>query len=193
LRILGIDPGSLVTGYGVVERRGAGLHHIAHGTLRQPRSAPLATRLAAIHAGIASVIEAHRPDLVVVEGVFVAANPRAALVLGQARGVALAAAAAAGLRVDELSPQAVKLAVVGTGAAHKLQVQRMVRRLLALDVTPPQDAADALAVALCAAQQSPRLTLAAAVAELGASRTLGRARRPRGTARAGRFVLRRIR
>jgi crossover junction endodeoxyribonuclease RuvC len=191
LRILGIDPGSLVTGYGVVERRGSRLHHVAHGTLRPPRGAPLATRLAAIHAGLVAVIESHRPELVVVERVFVAVNPRAALVLGQARGVALAAAAAAGLRVDELSPQAVKLAVVGTGAAQKLQVQRMVQRLLALEVPPAQDAADALAAALCAAQQSPRLTLA--VAGLDASRTLRRARRPRGTTRAGRFVLRRSR
>jgi crossover junction endodeoxyribonuclease RuvC len=191
LRILGIDPGSLVTGYGVVERRGAGLHHVAHGTLRPPRLAPLALRLAAIHAGVVAVIESHRPDLVVVERVFVAANPRAALVLGHARGAALAAAAAAGLRVDELSPQAVKLAVVGTGAAQKLQVQRMVQRLLALELRPAPDAADALAAALCAAQQSPRLTLA--VAQLDAARSGSRARRLRGARRAGRFVLRRIR
>ena len=191
MRILGIDPGSLVTGYGVVERRGAGLHHIAHGTLRQPRTAPLATRLAAIHAGIVAVIESHRPTRVVVEKVFVAANPRAALVLGQARGVALAAAAAAGLPVDELSPQAVKLAVAGTGAAQKLQVQRMVQRLLALELRPAPDAADALAAAFCAAQQSPRLTLA--LSELAPALRVRHARRPRGTARAGRFVLRRIR
>ena len=187
MRILGIDPGSLVTGYGVVERRGAGLHHVAHGTLRPPRSAALADRLAAIHAGVAGVIDAHRPAFVVVERVFIAANPRTALVLGQARGVALAAAAAAGLRVDELSPQAVKLAVVGTGAAKKLQVQRMVQRLLALEQLPVPDAADALAAALCAAQASPRLAIAAALQ--GASRPLRRARGPR----PGGFVLSRIR
>ena len=190
MRILGIDPGSLVTGYGVVERRGAGLHHVAHGTLRPPRVAPLATRLAAIHAGIAAVIESHAPVLVVVEKVFVAANPRAALVLGQARGVVLAAAAAAGLRVDELSPQAVKLAVVGTGAAQKLQVQRMVQRLLALEERPAQDAADALAAAWCAAQASPRL--GRAVAELDAAGALRQTRRPRGGPRPARFVLRRV-
>ena len=190
MRILGIDPGSLVTGYGVVERRGAGLHHVAHGTLRPPRVAPLAARLAAIHAGIAAVIESHAPVLVVVEKVFVAANPRAALVLGQARGVVLAAAAAAGVRVDELSPQAVKLAVVGTGAAQKLQVQRMVQRLLALEERPAQDAADALAAAWCAAQASPRL--GRVVAELGAAGALRRARRPRGGPRPVRFVLRRV-
>jgi crossover junction endodeoxyribonuclease RuvC len=192
LRILGIDPGSLVTGYGVVERRGAELRHVAHGTLRPLRGAPLAARLAAIHAGVVRVIEAHRPAFVVVEQVFIAGNPRTALVLGQARGVALAAAAAAGLRVDELSPQAVKLAVVGTGAAKKLQVQRMVQRLLALEEAPVQDAADALAAALCAGQASPRLALAAAA--LGASsHPLRGARGPRGGPRAGRFVLSRIR
>jgi crossover junction endodeoxyribonuclease RuvC len=147
-------------------------------------------RLAAIHAGIVAVIESHRPTRVVVEKVFVAASPRAALVLGQARGVVLAAAAAAGLQVEELSPQAVKLAVVGTGAAQKLQVQRMVQRLLALEERPAQDAADALAAALCAAQQSPRLTLA--VSELGAARAAPRATASR-VSRAGRFVLRRIR
>lgn len=153
MRILGIDPGSLVTGYGVVERRGAAVVHVAHGTLRPPREAKLAARLAAIHEGIRHVIAAHRPDLVVIEQVFVAANVRAALVLGQARGVALAAASGAGLTVDELSPQEVKRAVVGSGAARKAQVQRMVQRLLTLESAPAQDAADALAAALCRAHQ----------------------------------------
>lgn len=189
MRILGIDPGSLVTGYGVVERRGAGIHHVAHGTLRPPRAAALASRLAAIHAGVANVIEAHRPDLVVVEQVFVAANARAALVLGHARGVALAAASAAGLRVEELSPQQVKQAVVGTGAAQKLQVQRMVQRLLGLAAPPAQDAADALAAALCRAHQSALLTSHTGLSQ-PAQRT---ARRSRAKPRAGRFVLRRAR
>jgi crossover junction endodeoxyribonuclease RuvC len=188
LRILGIDPGSLVTGYGVVERRGAEVHHVAHGTLRPPRAAPLASRLAAIHAGVAGVIGSHRPDLVVVEQVFVAANARAALVLGQARGVALAAASAAGLGVEELSPQEVKRAVVGNGAAQKLQVQRMVQRLLGLATPPAQDAADALAAALCRAHQSALLTFA-----LGGARTKRPASRGRGSSRLGTFVLRRAR
>jgi crossover junction endodeoxyribonuclease RuvC len=99
------------------------------------------------------VIAAHRPDRVVVEQVFVASNARAALVLGQARGVALAAASAAGLTVEELSPQEVKRAVVGHGGAQKSQVQRMVQRLLALQSAPAEDAADALAAALCRAHQ----------------------------------------
>jgi crossover junction endodeoxyribonuclease RuvC len=173
-----------VTGYGVVERRGAGVHYVAHGTLRPSRSAPLAARLAAIHAGIAEVVAAHRPDLVVVEQVFVAANARAALVLGQARGVALAAASSAGLGVEELSPQEVKRAVVGNGAATKHQVQRMVQRLLALAAPPAQDAADALAAAVCRAHQSALLP----------SPTRGRqARRLGSGSRGARFVLRRAR
>jgi crossover junction endodeoxyribonuclease RuvC len=189
LRILGIDPGSLVTGYGVVERHGADVRHVAHGTLRPPRAAALASRLAAIHAGVAGVIEAHRPDLVVVEQVFVAANARAALVLGQARGVALAAASAAGLRVEELSPQHVKQAVAGSGAAEKLQVQRMVQRLLGLAAPPAQDAADALAAALCRAHRS-----AAVLAQAGLGQRAGRgAGRRRARPRAARFVLRRAR
>jgi crossover junction endodeoxyribonuclease RuvC len=182
LRILGIDPGSLVTGYGVVERSGADVRHVAHGTLRPPRAAGLAARLAAIHEGIREVIAAHRPDGVVVEQVFVASNARAALVLGQARGVALAAAAAAGLAVEELSPQEVKRAVAGHGAAPKAQVQRMVQRLLALRSAPAQDAADALAAALCRAHQG---------ALVGLRPRPARRRRARASSVSrGRFVLR---
>jgi crossover junction endodeoxyribonuclease RuvC len=188
LRILGIDPGSLVTGYGVVERCGADVRHVAHGTLRPPRAATLAARLAAVQEGIRQVIAAHQPDRVVVEQVFVASNARAALVLGQARGVALAAAAAAGLSVDELSPQEVKCAVVGHGAAPKAQVQRMVQRLLALRSAPAQDAADALAAALCRAHQGALVALRPRPrAKRGARRT--RADGPVGLGR-GRFVLR---
>jgi len=159
------------------------VRHVAHGTLRPERSAPLAPRLARLHAALVEVIAAQGPDLVVVEQVFVAANARAALVLGQARGVALAAAAAAGLPVEELTPQQVKRAVVGTGAAEKVQVQRMVQRLLALAALPAQDAADALAIALCRAHESA----------LVSARAPGwGVRRPaRGRARAARFVLRR--
>jgi crossover junction endodeoxyribonuclease RuvC len=182
LRILGIDPGSLVTGYGVVERSGADVRHVAHGTLRPPRAATLAARLAAVHEGIRQVIAAHRPDRVVVEQVFVASNARAALVLGQARGVALAAAAAAGLAVEELSPQEVKRAVAGHGAAPKAQVQRMVQRLLALRSAPAQDAADALAAALCRAHQG---------ALVGLRPRPARRRRARASSVSrGRFVLR---
>jgi crossover junction endodeoxyribonuclease RuvC len=181
LRILGIDPGTNVTGYGVIEREGAGLRHLAHGTLRPPRSQPMERRLAEIHAGLADLLASFSPDLVVIERIFVAANGPSALVLGQARGAALAAAGAAGVRVEELAPQAIKLAVTGNGAAHKVQVQAMVRRLLALALPPPRDAADALAAAICSAHRGRLAGLAPTLA-------MGRARRSRR--RPASFVLR---
>jgi crossover junction endodeoxyribonuclease RuvC len=179
MRILGIDPGSQVTGYGVVERAGGRIRHVAHGTLALPRGAPLAQRLAALHRALGQVIADHAPDGAVVEQIFVAASARSALVLGEARGVALAAAAAAGLPIFEYGPQAIKLAVAGSGAAAKPEVQRMVCLLLALDLRPASDAADALAAAICHVR--------------GAALPAGaRARRARGGGRrGGRFVLRR--
>jgi len=175
MRILGIDPGSSVTGYGVVERRPTGVVHQAHGTLRPPRDQDLAVRLWWIQHGLAQVIEAHAPDLVVVEQVFVAANPRSALVLGHARGVALAAGAAAGLPVHEVSAREVKLAVVGNGAAAKAQVQAMVQRLLGLERRPAADAADALAAAICRAHQGA-LAGSRPRKRRGSARSRGRAR-----------------
>jgi crossover junction endodeoxyribonuclease RuvC len=178
MRILGIDPGSTVTGYGVVERAGGRLRHVAHGTLAVPRGAPLPARLAALHRALSQVIADHGPDGAVVEQVFVAASPRSALVLGEARGVALAAAAAAGLPVFEYGARAIKLAVAGSGAAGKPEVQRMVCALLALGEAPAADAADALAAAICHVR--------------GAGLPAGaraRGRRSRGR-RAGRFVVR---
>jgi crossover junction endodeoxyribonuclease RuvC len=178
MRILGIDPGSLVTGYGVVERAGGRLRHVAHGTLAAPRSAALPARLAALQAGLVQVIRDHAPDGAVVEQVFVAASARSALVLGEARGVALAAAAAAGLPVFEYGPRAIKLAVAGSGGAAKPEVQRMVRALLDLPALPAADAADALAAAICHVR--------------GMALPPGSRRRPgRGRGRrAGRFVAR---
>lgn len=150
LRILGIDPGSNVTGYGVVDWLGGRrLVHVASGSLRPPRTASLSARLDVIYRAIGEVIGQHRPDTAVVEQVFVASNPRAALVLGQARGVALAAAAAAELGVTEYAATRIKRAVTGSGRAGKPQVQHMVRRLLNLESMPDQDAADALAAAIC--------------------------------------------
>jgi crossover junction endodeoxyribonuclease RuvC len=180
MRILGIDPGSSVTGYGIVERHAGGVVHVAHGTLRARRGSALAARLAAIQRGLAAVIAEQRPDVAVVECVFVAQSARAALVLGQARGAALAAVGAAGVPVEELSAQAIKCAVVGSGRAAKAQVQAMVCRLLALETAPAQDAADALAAALCRAHQG-RL----------AGLPPRRAARPRAGRRAPAFVPRR--
>ena len=184
LRILGIDPGSSVTGFGVVERRGARVVHVAHGTLRPRRGAALADRLAAIQTGLGTVIAEHRPQVVVVERVFAGRSVRSALVLGHARGVALVTAALAGLSVLEYTAPEIKLAVVGTGAAEKRQVQAMVTRLLGLTTAPALDAADALAAALCHAHRGPLGALAAAAGPRG---------RARGSAGAGRLVVRRAR
>jgi crossover junction endodeoxyribonuclease RuvC len=158
----------------------------------------MAARLAQIHAGLVAVIAEHAPNCVVIEQIFVAASARSAIVLGQARGAALAAIGGAGLPFEELSPQAIKLAVTGSGAAQKEQVQAMVRRLLALEVLPARDAADALAAAICRAQmhgalaRNARANEAAAQAPLSEARRLWEesAARPRRRARAAQFVLR---
>jgi crossover junction endodeoxyribonuclease RuvC len=181
VRILGIDPGSTVTGFGVLERAGSRVSHVAHGTVRHPLHTSLAARLATLQAALAELIAIHRPDVAVIERVFVAASPRAALVLGHARGVALAAVGAAGLPLHEYAPSEIKRAVTGCGAADKRQVQAMVQRLLALAAPPPFDAADALAAALYYGHAGPLAAL------------LGRAapvRGRRGT-RGARFVVRR--
>jgi len=159
MRILGIDPGSSATGYGVVDRVAGTLVHVAHGVVRPPADASLAGRLACIHERVLEIARSHRPDVAVVERVFVSTNARSALVLGQARGAALAALGAAHVEVGELAAREVKQAVVGSGAASKAQVQAMVVRLLGLDRRPPLDAADALAVAICQAHAG-RLTAA---------------------------------
>lgn len=149
MRILGVDPGTRATGYGVVELRGSQLRRVAGGVIRAGAGVSLGQRLAAIHAELSRVIERFEPDATAVENVFSARNPRSALTLGHARGVALAAFAASGLETGEYSPAQVKLAVVGHGAAAKPQVQRMVQRLLGLESVPPPDEADALAIAIC--------------------------------------------
>lgn len=187
MRILGIDPGSVATGYGVVERdagAGAPLVHVAHGTIRPPRGAPLHERMAHLHREIAAVVEAHAPDRAVVEQVFVSASARSALVLGQARGAALAALGQAGLPVGELGAREIKKAVVGTGSASKAQVQAMVAELLRLEARPPSDAADALAGAICSANGNR-------LAELGV--VAGRGQGGRRRSARGRFTLRQAR
>jgi crossover junction endodeoxyribonuclease RuvC len=153
MRILGIDPGSVATGWGVVVRRGARVEHVAHGTLRPPRSAALPERLAYLHGEVTRLVAAHRPERIGVERVFAGRGARSALILGQARGAVLAALAGAGVAIREIAPQHVKLAVTGAGAADKQQVQSMVKRLLALAELPPRDAADALAAAICCAHE----------------------------------------
>ena len=155
MRVLGIDPGSRRTGFGVIDAGGTGLRYVASGRV-EAEGDDLGRRLQTLYDGLAEVIRRHRPEVAVVEQVFVARNPRSALVLGQARGSVLCAAARAGLPVVEYSPAAVKLAVVGRGRADKLQVQHMVRHLLGLPGSPQADAADALACAICHAHTRPR-------------------------------------
>jgi len=147
-RVLGIDPGSRTTGYGIVESRGGQSVYVASGCVRA-REAELAARLAEIYTGIVELIVAHAPDAVAIEQVFVARNAGSALKLGQARGAALTAAVVSGVPVTEYAARRVKQAVTGTGAASKAQVQHMVCRLLGLHTAPGADAADALAIAIC--------------------------------------------
>jgi crossover junction endodeoxyribonuclease RuvC len=147
-RILGIDPGLQVTGFGVIEKDGDRLAYVASGCVKSG-AGDLAARLKTILEGLNEVIAAHRPGEVVVEKVFVNVNPQATLALGQARGTAICAAVLAGLPVAEYTALQVKQSVVGYGKAKKEQVQHMVRRLLALPGDPSPDAADALACAIC--------------------------------------------
>jgi crossover junction endodeoxyribonuclease RuvC len=147
-RILGIDPGSRITGYGVIEPRQGGLNYVTSGCIKSS-AGELPERLGSIFVGISEIIEAYQPQAVAIEQVFVARNPGSALKLGQARGAAIAAAVVAGLPVAEYAARAVKQAVTGTGAAEKSQIQHMVRVLLALPGVPSEDAADALAIAIC--------------------------------------------
>ncbi|MBI3042874.1 MAG: crossover junction endodeoxyribonuclease RuvC [Betaproteobacteria bacterium] len=147
-RILGIDPGLRITGFGVIDKNGNQLSYVASGRIRTP-DADLAARLKAILDGLGEVIGGHRPAQVAIEKVFVNVNPTSTLLLGQARGTAICAAVMHGLPVAEYTALQVKQAVVGNGHAQKRQVQEMVRRLLRLEGDPTPDAADALACAIC--------------------------------------------
>jgi crossover junction endodeoxyribonuclease RuvC len=152
-RILGIDPGSRATGYGVIDCSGSQLGFVACGTIRTAGSQPMGERLLAIYEGLRRVIELHGPEVAAVEDVFMSRNPRSALKLGHARGVAVLAAMRGGLPVHDYPPRVVKQAVVGYGQAGKEQMQRMVSVLLELSAVPGSDAADALAVAICHANR----------------------------------------
>jgi crossover junction endodeoxyribonuclease RuvC len=147
-RILGIDPGSRVTGYGLVDQHGQRISYVASGCIRT-RSTGLAERLGEIFAGVSHIIAEYRPDELAIERVFLNKNADSALKLGQARGAALCAAVQHEIPVDEYAAREIKQAVVGTGGATKEQVQHMMRALLVLQRSPPSDAADALAVAVC--------------------------------------------
>jgi crossover junction endodeoxyribonuclease RuvC len=147
-RILGIDPGSIRTGYGIIEIKGSSCTCIAHGHIHA-RGDDVAHRLLQIHQGIISVIETYQPNEAAIEQIFMKENVQSALKLGQARGAALVATAQFALPVAEYSPRKIKQSVVGYGAAAKTQVQHMIKTLLKMSDPPQADAADALAVALC--------------------------------------------
>ena len=149
MRILGIDPGIRNTGWGVVTRDGSRLVHLANGVIQPDTKMRDSERLAVIAAGLASVIEAHRPDSAAIEEIFVARSAASALKLGMARGVAMMQCASAGLEVAEIAAKQVKKSVVGTGNADKDQVAAMVTRLLSVKAVNA-DAADALAIAIAA-------------------------------------------
>jgi crossover junction endodeoxyribonuclease RuvC len=169
-RVLGIDPGLTRCGYAVLDGRGAGdVATIALGVIRTPAADPLPQRLAALRAELAALIAEHRPAAVAVEHVFFQVNVRTAMSVGQASGLALAEAAAAGCDVAQYTPSQVKDAVAGWGGAGKEQVQKMVQARLRLATRPtPPDAADAAALALCYLASAPmRARLAAALERAG--------------------------
>jgi len=149
VKVLGVDPGGFVTGWGLVERRGARVTLIDSGVIRPRRSTTFSERLRFLHEGLAAVLARTRPDAFAIEAVFHAHHARSALQLGHARGVLVLAAAQAGLAIAEYPPATVKKAVTGNGAAAKDQVRQMVGTLLGTKIDGAMDRSDALAVAIC--------------------------------------------
>ena len=149
MRLIGIDPGLRRTGWGVLEVNGSRLGHVAHGTIASDSGLPLSKRLCQLYLGLGKVLERWRPTEAAVEESFVNKNPASTLKLGQARGVLLLAPAIADIPVFEYTPNLIKKSIVGTGHAHKEQVAMMVGTLLPAAGTVKDDAADALAVAIC--------------------------------------------
>jgi crossover junction endodeoxyribonuclease RuvC len=153
--VLGIDPGTALCGYGLVRAEKDDLSLVAYGAVSTPANSPLPTRLLQIYDGLSALVKEYRPDAAAVEKLFFAKNARTALAVGHARGIALLVAAQANLPVFEYTPNEVKQAIVGYGGADKHQMQQMVRMLLRLDFVPePDDAADAIAIAICHLQSS---------------------------------------
>jgi len=180
VRILGLDPGSRITGYGVVDAGGREVRYVASGCIRVGDGA-MAGRLLEIHRHVTELVDAYAPGEIAIERVFMHRNPDSALKLGQARGAALCGACHAGARVFEYAARAVKQSLTGTGAAEKAQIQHMVKALLALEGRLSADAADALAIAVCHAQHRNGLARAARVRRCSATCAGGSSatRRPR--------------
>ncbi|HMJ02096.1 MAG TPA: crossover junction endodeoxyribonuclease RuvC [Conexibacter sp.] len=166
--VLGIDPGTASTGYGVVQQRSGRLLALDGGVIETPTGLALERRLTTIHARVAELLREHVPLAVAVEDLYFGANARSALAVGQARGVVLLAAGQAGLPCASYTPQQVKSAVCGSGRAEKAQVQQMVQRLLSLAELPrPDHAADALAVAICHQNRAPLAAAAGVTSPAG--------------------------
>jgi crossover junction endodeoxyribonuclease RuvC len=206
--VLGVDPGTAATGYGIISREGGRLRAIDYGCVETSAALPLPERLLRIHDAIDDLVERHGPDLVGVERIFFSRNAQTAFAVGQARGVVLLAAARRGIEIRDATPNEVKSAIAGYGAADKEQVQRMVALVLGLAEPPtPDDAADALAIAVCVANrerasdtlrsgaldraataphEARRTPYEAAVRDaLARERPRGRPRPPAGSARRG--------
>lgn len=169
-RILGLDPGLRITGFGIIDSLGSQLRYVASGCIKT-RDGELPGRLKTLLDGVREVITTYQPDVVAVEKVFVNVNPQSTLLLGQARGAVICGAVSCDLAVAEYTALQVKQSVVGYGKAAKEQVQHMVQRLLALDTIPSPDAADALACAICHAHGSQGL---GGLAGIGSRRRAGR-------------------
>lgn len=158
--IIGIDPGTVVTGYGIIQVKGSQYKAIDYGCIRPPRTMDLNDRYLVIYEGIEQLLSMHSPDVVVVETQFVSKNSQSALKLGMARGVIIVAARKRGIEVVEYAPKTAKMALTGNGSASKVQVQTMTQKLLNLAEPPkPEDAADALSLAICHAQRNKKLVL----------------------------------
>ena len=157
--ILGIDPGTKTTGYGVVERGGRGLFHRAHGEISMKRGQPLSACLKQIYDQLIEIMKEVEPDAVALEDIFYGKNVKSLVKLAQARGVVILAASHSDIPLYEYTPLEVKKATVGYGRAEKEQVQHMVRAILALQETPPPDASDALAIAICHANFSKEVSV----------------------------------
>lgn len=170
MRLLGIDPGLRITGYGVIDKVGQQLTYVASGVIRT-ETGELPGRIKIIFEGVSEVLEQFRPDVSAIEKVFVNVNPQSTLLLGQARGAAIAALTASGQPVFEYTALQVKQAVVGNGHAEKEQVMNMVKRLLNLPTEPRADSADALACAICHAHGGMGL---AGLTTIGRRRKAGR-------------------
>lgn len=154
MKILGIDPGTATTGFGVIEKHGSKLKFVDAGVISTPPDMEMPNRLSEIYSGLQELIEHHKPDCIAVELLYFATNVTTAITVGQARGVVLLAAGEAGLKLGEYTPLQVKQAVTGYGKADKKQIQEMVKMILGLDGIPkPDDAADGLAIAITHANQ----------------------------------------